>query len=346
MVTIKEIARRAGVSRGTVDRVLNGRPGVKPETEARVRALMDELGYHPDQAGQMLAARKKKLRIAFLILHGPEFVFFLDILHAARDKAADLRELGVTVDFYLIRHLDQTYLERLFLEVEESRPDGIVTLPFRVKPFVDFMERMHGRGVPTVFFNVDGDFVPRMCYVGCDYVRSGRVAAGLAALCTGGYGKVGVASFDSPFDGFDSPSFTHRMGGFTQELRASYPGLTLADGGAPAFFRGSDFSAVEDLLRRHPDLAALYLVNLGDFSVCRAAREAAGDRPLVIITNDLIPAQREMLREGVISATVSQQPDVQGSAPLQALYDLLVFGTQPASEHLYTDLLIYISQNV
>ena len=57
MITIKELAKRAGVSRGTVDRVLNGRPGVKPETEARVRALMDQLGYHPDQTCRMLAAR-------------------------------------------------------------------------------------------------------------------------------------------------------------------------------------------------------------------------------------------------------------------------------------------------
>ena len=91
MITIKELAKRAGVSRGTVDRVLNGRPGVKPETEARVRALMDQLGYHPDQTGRMLAARRKKLHLAFLVPHGPEFAFFLDILHAARDKAAELR---------------------------------------------------------------------------------------------------------------------------------------------------------------------------------------------------------------------------------------------------------------
>ena len=75
MVTIKDIAKRAGVSRGTVDRVLNNRPGVNPETEARVRALIEEMGYRPNMAGQMLAVKKRRLHLAFLIFHGPEFVF-------------------------------------------------------------------------------------------------------------------------------------------------------------------------------------------------------------------------------------------------------------------------------
>lgn len=133
----------------------------------------------------MLAVKKRKLRLAFLIFHGPEFVFHLDILHAARDKAAELREFGVTVDFYLIRQLDTPYLDRLFREVEESLPDGIAALPLRATSFMAFIQRMNAKGVPTVFFNLDEDFVPHLAYVGCDYVHSGRVAAGLVSLCTG-----------------------------------------------------------------------------------------------------------------------------------------------------------------
>ena len=78
--------------------------------------------------------------------------------------------------------------------------------------------------------------------------------------------------------------------------------------------------------------------------------EFLGDSVLSIIIAEKLYEQYPDVAESDLSrmraATVSQQPDVQGSAPLQALYDLLVFGTRPASEHLYTDLLIYISQNV
>lgn len=342
MVTIKDIAKLAGVSRGTVDRVVNNRPGVNPETEAAVRALMEELGYHPNAAGKMLAARKRKLRLAFLTVHGPDAIFFEDVLHAAREKAGELRDLGVTVDFYLVRQYDRPYLERLLREVEASEPDGIAALPLRTKPFVEFMERMNQKNIPAVFYNIDEDFASRLCYVGCDYVQSGRVAAGLCALCVGKHGKVGVATYD----GADAVSFTTRMRGFSQEILGQYPGMALADHGKPAIFHGSDFTQVFSLLDRHPDLKALYIVNLGDFSVCRAVREHAGWRDLAVVTNDLVPVQAEMLRNGTISATVTQQPDQQGALSLQVLYDFLVFGTPPQQSSLFTKLDIHILQNI
>lgn len=341
MLTIKKIAELAGVSRGTVDRVLNGRPGVKPETEAQIRTIMEERGYRPNVAGKMLAARKRRLRLAFLVVHGPDFAFFADVLHAARDKAGELRELGVEVDFYLLRQLDDTYLERTLREVEESDPDGVAALPLSAPPYRAFLERLRARRVPTVFFNIDEPGVPRIAYVGCDYVRSGRVAAGLCALCTGGTGEVGVATYDD----FSDISFSSRMQGFTEELRTHVPGLLFADRGAPAVFRTGDFSPVYDLLHRHPGLAALYIVNLGDFSICRAVRKAAPPG-LVVLTNDLIPAQREMLADGTISATVSQRPDLQGAQPLQILYDFLIFGDVPTGGAVYTDLDIHIPQNI
>ena len=58
MLTIRQIAQLAGVSRGTVDRVLNNRAGVNPETAARVRRIAEEVGYQPNIAGQQLAGNE------------------------------------------------------------------------------------------------------------------------------------------------------------------------------------------------------------------------------------------------------------------------------------------------
>ena len=67
MVTIKEIARLAEVSRGTVDRVLNNREGVSEETAERVRRIADELGYKPNKVGMALAAQKNKFIIGIIV---------------------------------------------------------------------------------------------------------------------------------------------------------------------------------------------------------------------------------------------------------------------------------------
>lgn len=62
MATIKDIAREAGVSIGTVDRVLHDRGMVSPETKARILDVMKELDYKPNHAAQGLCHPKKELK--------------------------------------------------------------------------------------------------------------------------------------------------------------------------------------------------------------------------------------------------------------------------------------------
>lgn len=70
MATIKEIAALAGVSRGTVDRVLNHRGSVNPETASKIEEIAKALDYRPNKAGITLAAQKKKLKLGVIIFSG------------------------------------------------------------------------------------------------------------------------------------------------------------------------------------------------------------------------------------------------------------------------------------
>ncbi|MDD3459488.1 MAG: LacI family DNA-binding transcriptional regulator, partial [Weeksellaceae bacterium] len=70
-ITIKEIAELANVSRGTVDKVLNGRPGVKSETKNRVLKIAKELNYKPNYLGKALVQHKEKTRIGVILT--PEY---------------------------------------------------------------------------------------------------------------------------------------------------------------------------------------------------------------------------------------------------------------------------------
>ena len=75
MTTIKEIAELAGVSRGTVDRVLNNRGAVHPKTAEKILDIARALDYRPNKAGTALAAQKKKYRIGVILFsrHNPFF---------------------------------------------------------------------------------------------------------------------------------------------------------------------------------------------------------------------------------------------------------------------------------
>ena len=76
MATIKEIAALAGVSRGTVDRVLNDRGAVNPETAEKIRKIAKELDYKPNRAGLVLAAQKKRLKLGVILFSTGNPFFF------------------------------------------------------------------------------------------------------------------------------------------------------------------------------------------------------------------------------------------------------------------------------
>ena len=93
-VTIKEIAEYANVSRGTVDRALHGRGGIRPEVEKRIRAIADSMGYKPNSAAKALSNLKKKLNIGLLLpsIHNP---FFADLILGAQEAQRALADHGV-----------------------------------------------------------------------------------------------------------------------------------------------------------------------------------------------------------------------------------------------------------
>ncbi len=96
MATIKEIAALAGVSRGTVDRVLNHRGAVHPDTARKIEEIARNLDYRPNRAGLVLAAQKKKLKLG-VILFSPENPFYIDVLAGVTEKAQELAGYNCTV---------------------------------------------------------------------------------------------------------------------------------------------------------------------------------------------------------------------------------------------------------
>ena len=120
------------------------------------------------------------------------------------------------------------------------------------------------------------------------------------------------------------------------------------------FTENLNFSAAEAVsvrkIRENQDITAVYIANPGNYTICERLQEAAAEtagRKLVIITNDLIDADQErMLREGIITATICQEPERQGARPLQILFDKIAYGKDPATDWEKTDLEIIIGESL
>lgn len=343
MATIKEIATRAGVSIGTVDRVLHNRGMVNEQTRQRIEAVMRELDYRPNRAAQGLAVMKKKLKISFFLPDAKNHPFFDDITEAAHRKAGELEQYGVQVNFYQIVGDQDT----LFFEEEKywsmlSQQDGIILMGIdspRIRRYLAAAEQMK---IPVVFYNTYLPGQEFLAYVGCDYRKAGRLAAGLSALAGGEKAQVCIYS-----EGFEViASYRERVRGFYLEAEERYPDMKILDIRSIEGNREHNENSVREMFRKFPEVNIVYVVNPRDYEICRVIAQADNRRQVRIITNDLVKGQEDMIRQGIISATVCQEPEKQGRLPLEILFQYLAYGTVPKEQMCYTNLSIHIAQNL
>ncbi|MBQ7955158.1 MAG: LacI family DNA-binding transcriptional regulator [Lachnospiraceae bacterium] len=340
MATIKEIAELAGVSRGTVDRVLNNRGAVNPATEEKIREIAKALDYRPNRAGLVLAAQKKNLKLG-VILFSQSNPFFEDVLKGVRNKAEELAEYNCCV---LIREVHFNVEEQLdaineLVEIEEI--SGLAIAPYNDPRISDKINRLWEKGIPTVTLNTDIENSSRIAYVGSNYTRSGETAAGLMHLLTYGEVNLGVIS--------GSPKIlchTERIAGFENKIKKEYPNIHIT---GTVVNNDDDFESYDqtlELLRRYPEINALFFAAGGVYGGCRAVMSLHREKKITILAFDKVPTTKELVQEGIIAATICQQPRTQGSKPLDILFAYLTTGVLPEKENHYVSIDIRIKENL
>lgn len=320
MTTLKEIANIAGVSRGTVDRVLNNRGSVNPETARKVREIVRALDYHPNKAGTTLAAQKKRYRIG-VILFGENHPFFDEVVDGVNQKAAQLADYGVTTIMRRVDYNAQAQLDAIDALVADGI-HGLMLAPYNDDRIRQRIDALTTQQIPVITVNTDIEGSSRLAYVGSDYYEGGRIAAGLFALMTEGPMHLGIVTGSEGI-----LCHTERIRGLRSVLEESYSRIQITDTIENHDDEIMSYNVTSDLLTRHPEINALFFVAGGVYGGCRAVRESG--RPIKIVSFDEVPTTLELVRSGVIQATISQQPHKQGSRSLNLLFEYLTSGSLP-----------------
>lgn len=338
MATIKEIAALAGVSRGTVDRVLNHRGDVNPQTEEKIMQIIRDLDYKPNKAGIVLAAQKKNLKLGVILL-GAGNPFFDDVLLGVREKEQELAGYNCTV---LVRQTEYSLLQQLDAidSLLAEGIDGLAISPYNDNAVRERIDSLCTQGIPVVTLNTDIENSSRLAYVGSNFYRSGETAAGLMRLMTRGEVRVGIVSGSR-----NILCHTERIAGFSYAV-ASCPNIRIVDTVDSNDDDQLSFRLTEKLLADHPEINAFYFTAGGVYGGCQAIESSARKNDMTVITNDLVPTTREYMQKGLIAATICQQPFQQGFQPLALLFTYLTTGEKPASENNYVDVDIRIRENL
>lgn len=342
MPTIKEIAQLAGVSRGTVDRVLNDRGSVNPETEKKVREIARALNYTPNLAGKTLAVRKKQLKFGYILFSSTSSnPFFLDVVRGIESRAAELKDYGVSVEVRYAEIDNPDLQVRLIDELLEAGIDGLVITPINHPTVVSHIKKLTETGFPVVTANSDIPDCGRIAYVGSDYFKSGQTAAGLMNLVCGGSANVGII-IGSPW----VLCHSERVAGFKERIEEVYPGIRIVGTEINNDDDLDSYAVTRYLLEKHSDIDALFLAAAGVVGACRAVDDLGKTGQLQIISYDTTPTTCELVHQGAIIATIAQQPFTQGAKPLDILLDYLGMDLRPDKEFFYTKIEIKIRENL
>lgn len=299
--TVHDIARTAGVSLATVDRVLNARPGVRDKTVARVRAAVEELGYVRDLTAANLA-RQRHYRFAVALPEGPGQ--FAAGLRGALDEARRALLVDrVAVDALSVPAHDPHALARALLALEGAGYDGLAVMAPEAPPVRDALVRLRASGMAVVALVSDMPAAARDFFVGIDNTAAGRTAGVLMGRFLGpAPAKVLLVT-----DTLTARGSIERRRGFDAVAAAEFPGLR----GLPTLETYGDVGRMTKVLRAAfasaPDVRGVYAFGTGT----RAMLDVLGSVPpppggRTVIAHELTPATRGGLVSGQLDAVITQ----------------------------------------
>ncbi len=308
--TVHDVAREAGVSLATVDRVLNGRPGVRPATAEKVESAIRTLDFRRDLSASLLA-RARDLRVVFLIPDGGN-AFMQSLAAAIARRVRATRNDRVSLATVLYHALDSSALIGRLDALDPRHVDCAVIVATdnpAVSRAVDAVTR-RGIAIMTLVSDLPGS--SRLHFIGIDNTAAGRTAASLM----GRFVKSGKVALIAGSLGLRD--HRERQEGFASLAAAEFPDLELV--GTVEGFDDDAMTAAATLtlLDTHPDLAGIYNLGAGNAGLLGALGRRHRARSLRVIAHELTEATRDGLRSGAIDVVLDQNPDGEIRAAIAA----------------------------
>lgn len=339
-ITIKEIAAKAGVHRSTVDKVLHNRPGVSSAVREKVQKIIDESNYQINPIGKALQMQSQRLRVKVILLEVDAKIY----LKKGMDKALkDFGTFKVEAEYHTVVYPDIQNQARLLESCMEEQTDGIVLCPINAPEIAEKINQCAEKGIPVVTVNSDVKGSQRLCYIGQDGYKAGRVAGRLMGEFLRGEGKVAV--FTSDGDDYQSFPFGTRENGFRQFMAGEYPNLELL----PSIYTQEDARRIGQQTRvlcdREPELSGIF-ITCGGVQAVGNVLEEYRRQDIRLVCYENYPEILALMEKGIVTATLDSEIEAQGKESVEVLMNKLIYGKKPPRKHLYSNINILLKESL
>ncbi len=336
--TVNDIARVAGVSLATVDRVLNERAGVRSVTIGKVHAAIEELGYIRDTAAANLA-RRRVYNLLF-VLPDTQNEFILNLRSQIREQAEKLANDRTKLTLALAAAFDPQDFVKALDEIDPSEIDGVAIFSPETPSVRDSVNRLREKGIAVVTLVSDLPSSARDHFVGIDNVSAGRTAAQLMGRFIKVPGKI-LFITGSRF----ARDHLERRQGFDLVLAEEFNCLEVIASVEVKDDPEIMYSFLPELFENHQNVRGIYSSAAGNEGLMRFLRERDKVDDLVVIGHELTDLSQAALKDGYFDAVISQDSGhlVRSCARLlRSTADSVPHN--PAQERIRID--IYLKENI
>ncbi|MFZ6009181.1 MAG: substrate-binding domain-containing protein [Bacteroidota bacterium] len=331
-VRIKDIAQLAGVSVGTVDRVLHNRGRVSEDALKKVMTVLDQIDYKPNLIARTLGANKS-YRIAALIPNPQQDPYWASTKAGISQAEAEWLRYGVTIEQYFFNLYDKNSFKSVAEAVTHAKPDGILVAPIFYHETLPFFDIIKKSEIPFVLFNTNIPEASALSFIGQNLFESGRVGAELMYLAQQGKpGVLAVLHINEDLD--NSVHLLEKEKGFREYFNAkNHSGyevrtLNLNNPSEPIFEKQLS-SFLSD-----PNLSGIFVSTSKATYLIASFLEKHNRRGLTLIGYDMLDQNIQYMKKGIIDFLINQNPKRQAFLGINHLVCYLVLKKESPQKDL------------
>lgn len=312
----------AGVSAGTVDRVLHDRGDVSRASREKVQKVLDEIDYHPNMFAIGLAA-KKRYHIVCIIPYYIEHDYWHSVAQGIDRAAQELRPFNVGVSYLFYSHATKASYETACTQLRSEPVDAVLIAPNFQDTTLKLTSYLEEKKIPYAFIDFNMEQTHALCYIGQDSQVSGYIAAKIL-MRRYREGQELVLFLNNQKNSPAEVQMQRRLKGFMQYLAAEHNNPTIHD--VVLHKEGTDINEkqLDTFFSEHPNASLGVVFNSRVYQVASYLQKK-GQKLDALVGYDLLQKNVEYLKSGEVNYLIGQRPGLQGYCGIKALCNHVVF---------------------
>lgn len=320
-IRIKDIARLADVSVGTVDRVIHGRSGVSEASKKRVEEILEQLDYHPNMYASALASNKKYNFACLLPMHA-EGEYWTSIEKGIQEAISDYSDFKISATISYYDPYDYHSFVKEGNKILEKQPDGVLMAPTIAEYTTLFTKALDEQTIPYIYIDSNVVESPPLAFFGQYSHQSGYFAARMMMMANKQDEIVIFRQINAGIIG--SNQQRNREIGFREYMLKYHSSCKIWELNLSAKQPEEDQKLLDTFFKKHPNVCNGITFNskvyiIGEYLQQRNIRD------FNLMGYDLLERNVACLKKDSVTFLIAQQPEVQGFNGIKTLCDYLIF---------------------